>query len=65
MIYLPDDWIVYKKNKEDIIRILNRLDADMVEENNYSTDKAINDLIKLGELKIIEKLKDNVFSFGA
>jgi len=65
MIYLPDDWIVYQKNKEDIIRILNRLDADMVEENNYSTDKAINDLIKLGELKIIEKLKDNVFSFGA
>lgn len=65
MIYLPDDWIVDKNNKEDIINILNKLDKDMVEENNYSVDQAINDLIKLGELKVVEKLKDNVFSFGA
>lgn len=65
MIYLPDDWTVYQKNKEEIINILNKLDADITEENNYSVDEAINDLIKLGELKIIEKLKDNAFSFGA
>ena len=65
MIYLPDDWIVDKNNREDILNILNKLDTDILEENNYSVDQAINNLIKLGELKIIEKLKDDAFSFGA
>lgn len=65
MIYIPNEWIVKSENKDKVFKILNRLDKDIVDRSNYSVNDAINDLVELGEMKIIEKLRDNAFSFGA
>lgn len=63
MVYVPEEFLTDKNNMEDVHSILSLLDNDLVEED--LRNDVVKKLSDLGELKIIEKLVDGFFSFGA
>ena len=65
MIYLPDDWIVNKKNESYIKKILDKLDTDLKFENSLTQEEASKQLEEIGEIIIIEKINDGSIVFGA
>lgn len=63
MVYVPEEFLNDKNNMEEVHSILSLLDNDLVDED--LKDDVVKKLSDLGELKIIEKLVDGFFSFGA
>lgn len=63
MVYVPEEFLTDKNNMEEVHSILSLLDNDLVDED--LKDDVVKKLSDLGELKIIEKLVDGFFSFGA
>lgn len=63
MVYVPEEFLIDKNNMEEVHSILSLLDNDLVDED--LKDDVVKKLSDLGELKIIEKLVDGFFSFGA
>lgn len=63
MVYVPEEFLTDKNNMEEVHSILSLLDNDLVEED--LRNDVVKKLSDLGELKIIEKLVDGFFSFGA
>jgi len=63
MVYVPEEFLTDKSNMEEVHSILSLLDNDLVEED--LRNDVVKKLSDLGELKIIEKLVDGFFSFGA
>lgn len=63
MVYVPEEFLTDKSNMEEVHNILSLLDNDLVEED--LKNEVVKKLKDLGELKIIEKLVDGFFSFGA
>ncbi|RKL63026.1 hypothetical protein DXT63_08500 [Thermoanaerobacteraceae bacterium SP2] len=55
MIYVLDEWIKHKENRDEIYRILEYLEQDLVtEEMQKEKRKLINRLKELGEDKIYD-----------
>lgn len=65
MVYIPGVWIKHNKNKKEVTLILEKLDSDIVDQDSFTEEDAINELEILDEPIIIEKLKDGKFSFGS
>lgn len=63
MVYVPEEFLTDKNNMEEVHSILSLLDNDLVEED--LRNDVVKKLSDLGEIKIIEKLVDGFFSFGA
>lgn len=63
MAYVPEEFLIDKNNMEEVHSILSLLDNDLVDED--LKDDVVKKLSDLGELKIIEKLVDGFFNFGA
>lgn len=65
MVYVPDEFLTDKSNMEEVHSILSLLDNDLVLVEENLKSEVVKKLNDLGELKIIEKLADGFFSFGA
>lgn len=63
MVYIPEDFLIDVNNMNKVHDILSLLDEDLVTEDRK--DEVLEKLNNLGETKIVEKLKDGFFSFGA
>ena len=66
MIYIPEEFLIDKKNMSKVAKILNALNIDVYTTSEETAMRqAKNELSKLGETKIIEKIEDGFFTFGA
>jgi len=65
MVYVPEEFLTDKNNMEEVHSILSLLDNDLVIVEEDLRNDVVRQLSDLGELKIIEKLVDGFFSFGA
>lgn len=54
MMYIPKEWYVDEKNAQEVRKIFGKyfIDTDM------QTEKAREELLELGETKIVEKIDD-------
>lgn len=59
-IYIPDDWVMNKNNKKTIQDILNKYFYTTLrnEKNKNDSELAKEELKRIGEVIIIEKLED-------
>jgi hypothetical protein len=65
MIYLNTKWLKNKDNEDKVYKILSKLDIDFGEENiDELTEKVKDELILIGETKIIEEISKGSFNFG-
>ena len=62
-MYIPEDFLKDVNNMDKVYDILSMLNNDLVNED--LKDKVVKKLEDLGELKVIEKLLEGFFSFGA
>ena len=66
MIYLPDDFLIDKANKEKVFAILQKLDNDVLADALENILADVKDELKtLGETTVIEKLDNGFFHFGS
>ncbi|MBU3195657.1 hypothetical protein KPL26_03135 [Clostridium algidicarnis] len=66
MVYIPNEWIKYKKNEENVHELLNELDNDIiVSDTKEKKQEIIKKLENLGETIIIEKIINNKITLGA
>lgn len=65
MVYVPSEWIKHNENKKKVTQILENLDLDIIDQESFTEEDAVNELNKIDEPIIIKKLKDGQFSFGA
>lgn len=68
MIYLPDEFLINKNNRDEVLDILKNLDSDIFFDDEDSEKiflLAQKKLEKLGELTVLRKLNEGFFSFGA
>ena len=65
MIYLNTIWLKNKDNEDKVYKILSKLDIDFGEENiDELTEKVKDELLLIGETKIIEEINKCSFNFG-
>ena len=65
MIYLNTIWLKNKDNEDKVYKILSKLDIDFGEENiDELTEKVKDELLLIGETKIIEEINKGSFNFG-
>lgn len=65
MVYIPQDWLVDKENENKVHELLDTLDNDLKVEGEDKEKQVIESLEALGESIIIDKIKSNIFNFGA
>lgn len=65
MVYVPSDWIKHRGNGKKVTEILEKLDADFIEQESFSKEDAIKELEEIDESIIIKKINNGEFSFGA
>ena len=65
MIYIPKEWLSNYSNLDKVYNILSKLDNDIITEESYTKEMAIDELEQLGERIIIEKIKAQAFVLGA
>ena len=61
MPYIPKDWIINKDNESLIHDILNEY---MSSDLNFDSNLVIEELKKIGETIIVDKVVNNVITFG-
>lgn len=65
MIYLNTKWLKNKDNEDKVYKILSKLDIDFGEENiDELTEKVKDELLLIGETKIIEEINKGSFNLG-
>lgn len=65
MIYIPQEFFIDLDNMDRVHEILQALNKDLVFEADDTRANAIKELEKLKEFKIVEKLEEGFFDFGA
>lgn len=65
MFYLPDDWMVDKRNQEAVHKILNAMNGDIIADGGESFKKGLSQLKEIGETIILEKIASGAITFGA
>lgn len=65
MIYLPTNWLAKPENESKVRDLLDNLNQDVITDVLLTESEVILELEKIGETIIIEKIKNNEFSFGA
>lgn len=68
MIYLPNEFLINKNNRDEVLDILKSLDSDIFFDDENSEKiflLAQKKLEKLGELTVLRKLNEGFFSFGS
>lgn len=61
MFYIPKDWLLDTKNESRVHEILQE---HLFSDINIKTDTAIEELEKLGEFTLVEKIKDGILSLA-
>ena len=68
MIYLPNEFLINKNNRDEVLDILKSLDSDIFFDDENSEKiflLAQKKLEKIGELTVLRKLNEGFFSFGS
>lgn len=65
MVYVPSEWVKHNENKKNVTQILEKLDADLIDEGAFTEEDAIKELEEMDEPIIIENLRNGKFNFGA
>lgn len=61
MFYIPKDWLLDPKNESRVHEILQE---HLFSDINLKTDTAIEELEKLGEFTLVEKIKYGILSLA-
>lgn len=65
MVFLPSDWFINPKNEGKVHNLLNELNQDLITDQTPTWESIIDELEKLGEEKILEKLENGEIPLGA
>ena len=65
MLYLSNNWLVKQSNEKKVRSLLDNLNQDLITDDLLTETEVISELENLGEIIIIEKLKNNEIAFGA
>ena len=65
MLYLSNNWLVKQSNEKKVRYLLDNLNQDLITDDLLTETEVISELENLGEIIIIEKLKNNEIAFGA
>lgn len=65
MLYLNTKWLKNEENEDKVYKLLSKLDKDFGEENIDELFERVKDeLLLIGETKIIEEINKGSFNFG-
>ena len=65
MLYLNTKWLKNEENENKVYKLLSKLDKDFGEENIDELFERVKDeLLLIGETKIIEEINKGSFNFG-
>ena len=65
MVYIPTDWYVDEKNEKKVHKLISELNQDLVTDEMPTREWVIEELEKIGEIKIVEKLDKGEIPLGA
>ena len=65
MLYLSNNWLVKQSNDKKVRYLLDNLNQDLITDDLLTETEVISELENLGEIIIVEKLKNNEIAFGA
>ena len=65
MIYIPTPWLINPNNEDKVRKLLENLNQDLITDDLMDGNQVIEELEKLGETTIIEKLEKNEIPLGA
>lgn len=65
MVYIPTAWYVDVKNENKVHKLISELNRDLVTDEMATREWVIEELGKIGEIKIVEKLDKGEIPLGA
>ena len=65
MVYIPTDWYVDVKNEKKVHKLISELNQDLITDKTPTREWIIEELEKIGEIKIVEKLDKGEIPLGA
>ena len=65
MVYIPTDWYVDVKNENKVHKLISELNRDLVTDEMSTREWVIEELEKIGEIRIVEKLDKGEIPLGA
>lgn len=65
MMYIPNEWIINKKNEDIVHEVLNRMNIDIFDADDTIIKDGLVQLKELGETVILDRIEDGSVIFGA